>query len=190
MRSLNLDRKAPSFPGKSAEVSRCISQGAETPQPVACCWPTQTCSYVEKVIHVDRCRTSWYSRYSRYSIGEREEASQALARADGLGLQAANMDGSGTLGRRHYFRMHGLLLHRYSRLPNTRMCVNKLPLFRRHSFCLARQSSLDPLHGVHRICWRARRQLASHPGSELVKELVGFPLVSSLVLGFLCWRFL
>lgn len=121
--SLILDWDAPSVSGKRAEVSRCISQGAETPHPIACCWPNQTCSYVEKVIHVDRCRTSWYSSTSRYSISEREEASQALARADGLGLWAANMDGSGALGLRHYFRMHRLLLRSIQPTPRySHMC--------------------------------------------------------------------
>jgi hypothetical protein len=61
-------------------------------------------------MHVDPCRTFWYSRHS---IGEHEEASKAsqtLARADGLGMRAANMDGCGALGLRDYFRMHALLL--------------------------------------------------------------------------------
>ena len=78
------------FPAKGQKYLVASAKAQKHRNPVACCWPTQTCSYVEKVIRVDRCRTSWYSRYS---IGEREEASQALARADGLGLRATNMDG-------------------------------------------------------------------------------------------------
>ena len=81
------------FPAKGQKYLVASAKAQKHRNPVACCWPTQTCSYVEKVIHVDRCRTPWYSSTSRYSIGEREEASQALARADGLGLRAANMDG-------------------------------------------------------------------------------------------------
>ena len=105
------------FPAKGQKYLVASAKAQKHRNPVACCWPTQTCSYVEKVIHVDPCRTSWYS------IGECEEASQALARADGLGLRAANMDGSGALGLLHYFRMRRLLLRSIQPTPRySHMC--------------------------------------------------------------------